>query len=279
MTLKTFPHQPAGGAPLLERLTWDTDIQTARSGGEHRRCMRSRPRYSYEFSLDLSDELTNGHAGVLADLRSYRGDWLLPLWVHASGTSAKPTRGVDASGLCLAFYPDGQAVEVLDVVPPSVADVVPAAPGRIVEALRIAHTHHKLASVSVSLELANHAEVVAPFETNADGALVFDFPADWSNGAEENLKDDENRLDYGGLWAVESRYRVRTFSLNVYLHSEAEIARYRQFLFAVQGAYRPFLANPGVDEQASQWRLNSDTVEILYEAPGLAISKITLKQL
>lgn len=279
MTLKTFPYSPEGSQPLLERLTWSTDISLARSGAEHRRRLRTRPRYRYEYTLGISDELTNGYSGLLSDLREYTGDLLVPLWPHASVAPALPTLGLEASGHCLGFYGNGDTVEVLGPAPAGVLELVPLGLGRLVEGRKIGHITDSLASAQVAVELYNHAEVVAPFEDNLDGVPVFDFASDWTSGAEESLQDDENVLDYEGLWQVETRYRTRTFGLSLYLDSPAKIARYRSFLFHVQGAYQPFLANPGVDSEASLWRLNSDAVEILYIAPGLATSKITLKKL
>ena len=280
--MKVFAYTPDGGEPLLERLTWSTDTLTARSGVEHRRALRSRPRYYYEYTLGISNQLTNGYAGLLDDLRQYVGDFLMPLWPHASIAPARPTRGLDATGLCLGYYADGSTVQVLgsEPVPPGVVELVPLALGRLVDARRILHTTDSLAQVKVAVELYNHGEVVGPFESNGDGVAVFDFSTDWSGGgADESLTDDENRLDYDGIWQVETRYRTRTVGLSVFLASEAEIARHRAFLFRVRGALESFLANPGLDTDASLWRLNADSVEILYVAPGLATSKITLKKL
>lgn len=279
--MKVFAYSPEGSAPLLERLSWSTDTLTARSGAEHRRSLRSRPRYYYEYTLGISAQLANGYAGLLDDLRTYSGDFLMPLWPHASIAPARPTRGLDATGLCLGYYADGSTVQVLgsEPVPHGVVELVPLALGRLVDARQIQHTTDSLAQVKVAIELLNHGEVVPAFETNNDGVPVFNFATDWTGGATESLTDDENRLDYDGIWQVETRYRTRTVSLAVFLDSEAEIARHRAFLFRVKGALESFLANPGLDADASLWRLNADSVEILHIAPGLATSQITMKKL
>jgi hypothetical protein len=277
--MKVFSYTPEGSEPLLERLTWNTDVLTARSGAEYRRSLRSRPRYHYEYTLGASDELTNGYAPLLVDLRDYTGDFLMPLWPHASIAPARPVAGLDASGLCLGYYPNGVTVQVPGEAPDGVVELVPLGLGRLTDARKITHSTDALAQVKVAIDLYNHAEVVAPFAVNVDGLPVFDFASDWSAGTDESLQDDENVLDYDGIWQVETRYRARTVSLSIFLDSPAEIARFRSFLFAVKGAYLPFLANPGFDQSAGLWRLNSDAVEILYVAPGLATSKITLKKL
>lgn len=279
MAYRVFGYTPDGAA-MLERLTFNTDINTGSNGTEHRRRLRSRPRYRYEYTLAASDQHGNGYLALLDDLRAWQGDWLIPLWPHAVDAPNTPARALSSTVPALAFNSLGHADEYSGAPPVGSRTLVPAGLGRIVEARKITHATDTFAMATVAVELYNHDETVPAYDlVDADGVATFDFPVDWSNGASEELTPDENRVDFDGLWLAETRYRTRTLTVPVFLDGEAQINRFRAFVFHVQGAYKAFKATPAPDKSEGLWRLNSDTVEISHVAPGFATAALTFKQL
>ncbi|SOE50300.1 hypothetical protein SAMN05446935_0326 [Burkholderia sp. YR290] len=277
-TYQLFPFSPDGTDPILERLTWSTDINTGYSGAETRRMLYSAPRYHYEYTLNAQQYSPNGYQRLLSALRSYSGTWLFPLWPHAVDAPALPTIGLDASGAAMYFLRDGTASEVMGGLPSNARQVMPAALGVLTDAIAIDHVTDSLASAKVALETLNYLEVVGPYDTYQGGYPVFNFDCDWSSGAEEDITPDVNTVDYGGLWADEVRHLTRTIALSVYADTHAKQARLRAFLFAVKGSFMSFWAQPPTDSTQTLWRLNSDAVELLYQGP-LVTAALTLKQI
>jgi hypothetical protein len=278
MSYAVFDFSPDGTDPILERLSWSTDINTGYSGAETRRMLRSAPRYHYEYLLNAAKYHPNGYDRVLSVLRSYTGTWLFPLWPHAVDAPQMPTVGLNAAASRMYFLANGGGFEVMGGLPPSARAVVPAALGVVTDAIDVSHMTDSFASAKVSLETQAHLEVIAGYDTYRDSYPVFNFASDWSNGASESITPDVNTVDFGGLWTTEIRHLTRTVSLRVYADTPAKQARLRSFLFAVKGAYGPFWAQPEMDAAPSLWRLNSDSVELLYQGP-LVTCALTFKQI
>lgn len=278
MTYRVFGYMPDGTQPLLERLSWSTDVIYGSTGQEHRRRLRSRPLYTYEYDVVASDQLAHGYQQLLADMREWQGVFKVPLWPHAVEAPESPTSGLNDAQECLGFPLAGGALEFAGAAPAGVRYVVPAALGMITESRSIQHTTNVFADTSISIDLLNHGETVAPYDRFDSGHAVFDFLSDWSAGAQESLEADRNILDYGGLWVSETRFVKRTVSLEVVLDTPEAWARYRSFLLHVEGRLRSFWCQPGTDSAPRLWRLNTDNVELLYRK-GLVTSKITIKQL
>ncbi|KWF99097.1 hypothetical protein [Burkholderia cepacia] len=278
MSYQLFAFAPDASQPLLERLTWSTDIQTGYSGVESRRMLRRAPRYHVEYMLNAHVNNGNGYARVLNALRAYTGNWLVPLWPHAVDAPALPTVGLDAAQSMMYFTAGGLAAEVAGGLPYTARQVMPAAMGLLTDAVAVTHTTDGLASAKVALETLNHLEVVGAYDTYQNGYPVFNFDCDWSSGASETITPDTNPVDFGGLWTTEVRHLTRTVSLTVFADTPAKQARLRAFLFAVKGSYGAFYAQPDTDAAASLWRLNADAVELLYQG-GLVTAALTLKQI
>lgn len=103
--------------PLLERLTWTTDVMTAYDGSEQRMSLVAGPRGEWEFTFDISDAQRRIFENIMFGWGARV--WALPIWTDVevmsqpiiAGASSIPlaTAGRDfhALGLAIIIGPDG----------------------------------------------------------------------------------------------------------------------------------------------------------------------------
>ena len=270
-----FGFAPNWAGGIIERLAWLTDVLESYDGSEQRIRLRSIPRRSFEFQLDLAGQ----DVRVLETLLHAWGArvFTVPVWTDRTVLTAPLSAGATAvrvsdaahadyrAGGLVAFWSDNQHHEVGEILSlagnaltlkqplsrgwPAGTRVFPARFARIDGDAVVAHPTDALASARVRLEVEEASPVPAIDGPSAyRGYRVLE----WRPNRIEDLTDTWRRklavLDYGtgpvsvddliGLPVVGKRLRF-TF------RDRAKIHAFRAWLHARQGRAVPFWLSSG----------------------------------
>ena len=295
-----FGFAPNWAGGISERLAWLTDVLESYDGSEQRIRLRSVPRRSFEFQLDLAGQ----DVRVLETLLHAWGArvFAVPVWTDRTVLSAPLSAGAAAvrvsdaahadyhAGGLVAFWSDNQQHEVGEILSlagnaltlrqplsrswPAGTRVFPARFARIDGDAVVAHPTDALASARVRLEVEDPSVVPAIAAGTAyRGYRVLE----WRPNRIEDVIDTWRRklatLDYGtgpvtiddlsGQPVVGKRLRF-TFS------NRATIQAFRAWLHARQGRAVPFWLSSGQSDVALTRPINAADQHLTVRNIGYA---------
>lgn len=269
--------------PITERLEWLTDVQISRNGTETRKAIRSLPRYTYAYSILVTNPVSRA---CLEALRSETA-FVVPLWCHSfEGNVTAPDAALSDTMQVLAL--DQQGGYTLEVPPVAWTGTyslgAPAALARYAGNQRsFSYRTGKVSSGSVAFRLESFNEAVPAYAGPASSSMPDMFLLDrftlTGSSIQEQIDDNANTSDNGLLDVYESRYIKRNYTVTVSLNSRAAILEFRALMFALRGRLNAFRWLAPGDTQEATWRLATDAVEIKYLRPGLASCTLSLTQL
>lgn len=279
MSYQVLNYQAEGSAGFLEKEEWKTNIGANRNGSEVRVQVRTSPRYRFEYTFPAYDERTRP---LLDTLRTHQGLWLIPLWPHITAGSNRPAF-LGADEKMLSLMPDGSFIESVSAPVSGAVEVLPAALAGLVDTPRIKHTNDTLAEVRVAFLLSNfRAQVPAWTGPTIDGKPVWNFNLDWGDGVEEEVRRDNELVDFDLAWAEHVRFLENTHSGTVALVGADELLAWRAFRYAVRGQAGEFwMQGPG-DTAPVLYRLATDQIETAYRFGAdepWATAKVAFKRL
>ncbi len=280
MSYQVLAYQPDGASGFLEKEEWKTNVGANRDGSEVRVQVRASPRYRYEYSLPAYDEATRA---LLATLRTHEGQWLIPLWPHITAGANRPAF-LGADEKMLSLMSDGSFLETVGLPAAGAVETMPAALAGLIDAPRIRHTTDALAEARVAFLLTSGFRAQVPTWTGPTiaGKPVWTFSLDWSDGVEEEVRRDSERVDFDLAWAEHLRFLENVHSGTVALVGEEELLAWRAFRYAVRGQAGEFwMQGPG-DTEPVLYRLATDQIETAYRFGAdepWATSKVSFKRL
>lgn len=279
MSYQVLNYQAEGSAGFLEKEEWKTNIGANRNGSEVRVQVRTSPRYRFEYTFPAYDERTRP---LLDTLRTHQGMWLIPLWPHITAGSNHPAF-LGSDERMLSLMPDGSFIESVSAPVSGAVEVLPAALAGLVDTPRIKHTHDTLAEVRVAFLLSNfRAQVPAWTGPTIDGKPVWTFSLDWGDGVEEEVRRDNELVDFDLAWAEHVRFLENTHSGTVALVGSEELLAWLAFRYAVRGQAGEFwMQGPG-DTVPVLYRLATDQIETAYRFGAdepWATAKVAFKRL
>lgn len=296
MPYQLFPYRHDWAFPVVERLSWLTDVARAKNGSERRRAIRSYPRHSLDLVLAVGE---GSRQALQYDLLNYRGDWLVPQWQHLAPAKTTP-RGLEPNGYVVFFSADYESyaevqlsVLVMPTAPLWAAFVVPAGIARIDSGVQMLNHDGNQASVRLTASFKGYREEVAGYtgSTDGQGKPVLTLKPERSGPVEATFTLDANRVDYGKGWTDDLR-ADKTFHAwqhSFVLHQPAHHTYARQFLWAVRGRSSTFIANTDNQDQSGMSeiavpltfaaRLESDTVELSWVTGSMAELKMISRAL
>lgn len=287
MSYAVLAYQPDGSTGFLEKEEWKTNIGTNRNGSEVRVQVRTFPRYRYEYTLPLADEKFREVPGkfreALAKFREHEGLWLIPLWPHITAGANRPAV-LGADEKMLSLMPDGSFVESIGYPAVGAVETMPAALAGVIDNIRVQHTTDTLAVVRMAFLLSSSFRAQVPNwdGPTIDGKPVWTFNLDWSDAVEEEVRRDNEFVDFDLAWAEHLRYLENTHSGTVALVGAEELLAWQKFRKVVRGQAGEFwMQGPG-DTEPALYRLATDQIETAYRfgaSEPWATSKVSFKRL
>lgn len=270
MTRPVWTWLPDWGAPVIERLMWLTDVQTARDGTEECRALRGRPRRTLEFQVQLFGEQAAQFDAAM--WQHQMSEWLLPFWPDvglltvavvpgAVGISVDTTdrgyqHGTDKWALIVGANGRHEPMEVSLFTAQALYTLTP-----LTEAWPVGtrvfpgHRAHLSAAQEVQRETAGFVQLQVQFDlvepvtippgsmTMYQGAPVLDREPDRERPIPATYTRISARVDFevGGFELID--HAKRPFIGRTQTHcffSRADAAAFRQMLGELAGRLTPF---------------------------------------
>lgn len=267
MTNPVVTAEPNWGAPVLERLSWLTDVFEGHDGSETRTPLRAIPRRTLEYPV-----FARGQAATALDALIW--GWqaqqvTLPIWTDpqtlaaplSTGASAIPctTAGYDFAAGAWAVLTDGSSYEAVAVATVAASEITltgtvaadwPAGtrlyPARLARMALEADLQRVTAGVLtgvLAFEIDNTALAAAPEATTYRSVEVTTRTPDWNGGVALSYRRKATRYDYTlGVIDVDDHAGLPTTGRrhSYFLRGRAAITAWRGWLHARQGRYAPY---------------------------------------
>lgn len=277
MTTPLFTPRPDGSASTIERLEWQTDLQISRDGTEFARQVRLLPRHRIEFSTLIESDEDKASLAVL----QAGGRVLLPLWCHTERRRyLSQWQNLDIPSRGYGFSTGGEGHfctltnGALSLFNGGLFDgyIIPAAVARMDTNVQLTRLTSMTVVARLGFRLLDFNEQIS-----AEVPLVLPVRHDWSVSVDDATDEAIEAFDTATALVLERHYAKRTIRISVMADSFEGVAELRRFFFAVRGRFNTFqFALTG--EDASQWRMAADAVEIEYLTTSLARVQLTLVQ-
>lgn len=270
---QVFPFSPNWRSPVLERLTWMTDVFEARDLTESRTPLRSFPRRHLEYELL---EVEHNASVLDALLWGWQAkQYVLPMWTDPQRLQSALPAGSGSIPVAIDgydFYDGGRAVlwqdeqnyelVTIDIIDTDTAGdtylnldgvtvaawpvgtrLYPARLGRINPDTELTRITAAVVRGSVLFELDNSASTNTDDTDTYLGVPVNTRRPNWASGVNQTYQRKLARFDYelGTVATLDvSELPVTTTSYRYAHENRADIADWRQWLHAREGRYKAF---------------------------------------
>lgn len=263
LTLLPIPSQ----VPLVERLSWKTDLLTSRDGTDEAHQVRNLPRRRYDYNLPINS--TEYQRAFNTMYGSRASQWAIPMWTEAQQLGAVSAGAsnivvdtadfdfrADSLALLWSSPQDWQVIEVETVnnTPDSLdlydttnafdnAWILPVRIGHLVgDVTRSTNSFNGLFRIAYDLEDLRDLSVSAPTQYLSEDVYFDEWLFSGTNFTEKLVQ----RVDYVdeqlGVVSYRSPWNYGRVArpMEKVLGSVAEVNAFRQFLYRRAGRYRKF---------------------------------------
>ena len=264
---------------ILERITFETDLQISRNGTESRLARRLHPEYRVELDFEETGDYNANARQVLEGLV----DVVFELPLHQFTVANGELLIAGLSSASERAYRQGEAITVASAAPAAYTHFAPVAPAKIIDTLAYTHQTNKHCSIKAAFRLAGFKETISPSlapatanDFNLGAIPLFAFKHNFVSSIGAELQQDARALagDGGGLVDF-VRYTKKTCALDLTLASALEIAKLRAFLFTVKGRKGAFKFLDPISGSLKTYRFAADALEINYLSPTLATARVS----
>ena len=295
-----WPFGPNWAQPVMERLTWSTDVLRSRSGVEQRVRLRAAPRRELQYTALKGDDASR----VLQEnlLRGWQARaYALPVWADGQYLGAGLAQGATTVALdtTLRDYTAGGLLALRDAAGQTIVRIgtVSAgsltlstpldrafAPGTLAAPARAARVQNNIAAAYITdsivqmplqWQLLDAWTELAPATETADyrGLPVYLTGTDWGNGVQIDTGRDLAVFDPGtGPWAVDDLSGIPT-TVRAHawlLASRQAIADFRAWCAARAGMLNPFWLPSGQKDAQILAAAGSSDAAITVAGQGYA---------
>ncbi len=268
-----FFYPPNWRDGVTESLEWRTSVSQSRSGQEQRQRIRSKPRRSWSYSIQLQGDRSRQ---AFFDITGYQNrTYGVPIWADRSELTAQATGGTSVLQVATSnkgfavggvlFVRSGDTIETHEVYAitqssvavkkpitstfPAGAEVYPVAVAKLPQSVSARRVTDNMLQSTVEFQaLPQDADAWLPSTTPTllDGFEIIERRPNWSQPIGITFEYEADEIDYlsgVSLRAPSREYPSSMFRLRYMINGRAEMSAFRAMLGRLAGRHTPAWVN------------------------------------
>jgi len=268
-----FFYPPNWRDGVTESLEWRTSVSQSRSGQEQRQRIRSKPRRSWSYSIQLQGDRSRQ---AFFDITGYQNRaYGVPIWADRSELTAQATGGTSVLQVATSnkgfavggvlFVRSGDTIETHEVYAitqssvavkkpitstfPAGAEVYPVAVAKLPQSVSARRVTDNMLQSTVEFQaLPQDTDSWLPTSTPVllDGFEIIDRRPNWSQPIGITFEYEADEIDYlsgVSLRAPSREYPSSMFRLRYMINGRAEMSAFRAMLGRLAGRHTPAWVN------------------------------------